>query len=113
VSRASSIVIRTSMGTPPPDPDVYLSAEQVATACGLDLVRLYRLVRLGVIEPSAAGSRLFSVQAAARLRKILRLRADLGVNLAGAEIIVDLVARVERLQDELARLRPSAGKEMP
>jgi len=93
---------------------VYLSAEQLATACGLALARLYRLVRLGVIDHSEAGSRLFSAAAAARLRKILRLRADLGVNLAGAEIIIDLVARIARLEEELARVRSSTSdnKEM-
>jgi hypothetical protein len=36
---------------------------------------------------------------------MLRLRADLGVNLAGATIIVDLMERLERLDAELTRLR--------
>ena len=35
----------------------------------------------------------------------LRLRADLGVNFAGAAIIVDLVARLQWMDDMLARLR--------
>jgi len=102
------------MVTLPQPAEVYLSAEQLAAACGVDLTRLYRLVRRGVVEPYAAGSRLFSVAAAARLRKILRLRADLGVNLAGAEIIVDLLARLDRLEDELAHVRSPypANKEM-
>jgi len=113
VTRVTSAVIHASIGTVPDHPDVYLSAQQVATVCGLDVVRLDRLVRVGVIEPSSGGARLFSVTAAARLRKILRLRADLGVNLAGAEVIVDLVARLDRLEDELARLRASTRKEMP
>ena len=81
--------------------EAYLSPEQVAAACGLSPARLHRLVRLGVIDPDATGARLFSVAAAVRLRKILRLRADLGVNLAGAEIIVDLLARLDRLENEL------------
>jgi hypothetical protein len=37
------------------------------------------------------------------LRRMLRLRRDLGVNLGGAAIIVDLVAQLERLERELAR----------
>jgi hypothetical protein len=33
-----------------------------------------------------------------RLRRVLRLRGDLGVNLVGAAIIVDLVERLDRLE---------------
>jgi hypothetical protein len=39
------------------------------------------------------------------MQKMLRLRADLGLNLAGAEIVVDLLARLDRLEAELARVR--------
>jgi MerR-like DNA binding protein len=91
-----------------------LSPEQLATVCGVSLVRLSRLVRLGVVEPDAAGSQGFSVASAVRLRKMLRLRDDLGVNLAGAEIIVDLLGRLDRLEADLARARSRnpADKEM-
>lgn len=40
-----------------------------------------------------------------RLNKILRLRKALGTNLVGAATIVDLLARIERLEDELERLQ--------
>jgi hypothetical protein len=45
---------------------------------------------------------------------MLRLHADLGVNLAGARIIVDLLARLDRVEAELSGLRSrrSAHKEM-
>jgi MerR family transcriptional regulator/heat shock protein HspR len=42
---------------------------------------------------------------APRLQKLLRLRSNLGVNLPGAAIIVDLLDRMEELQEELERLR--------
>ena len=114
MTRRARALVDASIVTLPPRAQVYLSSDQLAAACGLSLVRLHRLVRLGVIEPSEPGSRLFSVAAAARLRKILRLRADLGVNLVGAEIIVDLLARLDRLEAEPARARPRnhANKEM-
>jgi chaperone modulatory protein CbpM len=102
VRRRSRARVDASIVTVPPRAEVSLSPEQLAAACGLTVVRLHRLVRLGVIEPDATGARLFSVAAAARLRKMLRLRADLGVNLAGAQIIVELLARLDRLEAELA-----------
>jgi chaperone modulatory protein CbpM len=94
--------------------EVSLSLEQLAAVCGIRTVHVYRLVRLGMVEPAAPGSEVFSAATAARLRRMLRLRADLGVNLAGAEIIVDLLARLDRLEAELARVRSpaSADKEM-
>jgi hypothetical protein len=36
---------------------------------------------------------------------MLRLHGDLGVNLVGAAIIVDLLERLDRLEVELARQR--------
>jgi chaperone modulatory protein CbpM len=54
-----------------------------------DLVR--RLIRLGAVEPGDAG-------AAARLAQIIRLRNDLGLNYAGAILVSDLLARIERLE---------------
>ena len=60
-------------------------------------------MRLGLVEPAAPGPREFTAATAARLRRMLRLHADLGVNLIGAAIIVDLLERLERLEAELAR----------
>jgi MerR family transcriptional regulator/heat shock protein HspR len=45
------------------------------------------------------------VRQVARLQKLLRLRRKLGVNLPGAAIIVDLLERIETLQDEIDRLK--------
>jgi hypothetical protein len=36
-----------------------------------------------------------------------RLRRDLGVNFAGAAVIIDLVGRIEELNRELAEMRRS------
>lgn len=71
----------------------------------LGSLRLARLVRLRVVEPTAPGTGRFTVATAARLRRMLRLHADLGVNFTGAAIIVDLLERRESLQAELTRLR--------
>lgn len=40
-----------------------------------------------------------------RLHKILRLKQNCGVNTVGAAIIVDLLEKIEMLQDEIERLR--------
>jgi MerR family transcriptional regulator/heat shock protein HspR len=67
-------------------------------------LRLYE--RLGLLKPARQGSnRLYSDQDIARLRQIQRLTQDMGVNLAGVEIILNLLERIEELQDEIERVR--------
>ena len=85
--------------------EVYLSARELATAAGIPPARLARLVRLGLVEPVSPGMDAFTAAAAARLRRMVRLHADLGVNFTAAAIIADLVERLERLDAELTRLR--------
>ena len=96
-----SPLLNVSIVTARPRADVQLSLEQLAEAAGLSAVDLGRLVHLGLIEPDVPGTRKFTADAAARLRRMLRLHRDLGVNLTGAAIIVDLVERVERLEAKL------------
>ncbi|HZO42044.1 MAG TPA: chaperone modulator CbpM [Methylomirabilota bacterium] len=78
--------------------EAYLSGEQLAHAAGISMVTLARLMSLGLVEPAPNPRRLapmFSVAMASRLRRMLRLHRDLGVNFTGAAIIVDLVERLE------------------
>lgn len=63
---------------------------------------LYRLAEMGVIE---INGQLIRASAISRIQKIFRLRGCLGVNLAGADIILALLERIENLQQELRALR--------
>lgn len=85
--------------------EMYLSGEELARAAGISPARLVRLVHLGLVESVTPGASQFTVTAAVRLRRMLRLYRDLGVNLAGAAIIVDLLERLERVEAELVRQR--------
>lgn len=60
------------------------------------------LADLGIVE-----NRLGCVPAnqVRRLQKIVRLRRSLGVNLPGAVIIQELLERIEKMQDEIDRLK--------
>ncbi len=82
-----------------------LGADELAAVAGISRVMLARLVRLGIVEPTAPGSGEFSARCAPRLKRMLHLRASLGVNLPGASVIVDLLERLARLEAELTRLR--------
>ena len=78
------------------DDTALLGAAEVARTAGISLATLVRLVRGGVVAVEPGGG--FTVATALRLRRMLRLHRDLGVNLFGAAIIVDLMERLERLE---------------
>jgi MerR family transcriptional regulator/heat shock protein HspR len=63
-----------------------------------------RLAALGIIESKNG---LLTWEEAEKVQKILRIRQSLGVNLSGAAIIVDLMERLEELEDEIIYRRNS------
>jgi MerR family transcriptional regulator/heat shock protein HspR len=79
-------------------------------------LRLYE--REGLIKPSrsAKGTRYYTEEDIQRLELILNLTRDLGVNLAGVEIILNLRERMEQMQREfesfLHYIRDNLGQEI-
>ncbi len=67
-------------------------------------LRLYE--REGLIRPtrSAGNTRLYDEDACQRLEFILTLTRDLGVNLAGVEVILNMKDQIDALTAELERL---------
>jgi MerR family transcriptional regulator, heat shock protein HspR len=63
--------------------------------------------RVGLIEPSRSRGniRLYSPADIGKLRQIQRLIADLGVNLAGVEVIIRMGQKLQELDAEVQRLR--------
>ena len=84
----------------------YCSMAVAAHLSGISVARVRQLVRLGLITPPVVerGRPLFGEIELAELRRIRRLTNDLGVNLAGVEIIL-------RLTEELASLRANLLRE--
>ena len=59
--------------------------------------------RIGLIQPhrTAGNTRLFSHADVDKLRTVTRLVNDLGINLAGVDVIMRLSAQIEKLQIEI------------
>lgn len=70
--------------------------------------------RLGLLKPSRTSGRvrLYSQRDIETLRKIARLTDDLGVNLAGVEVILNMSEVIESLQSEIEKLRAQAQAEI-
>ncbi len=70
--------------------------------------------KIGLLEPSRTKGRvrMYSPRDIKKLRKITRLTEQLGVNLAGVDVILNLTKRIEQLQGELARAKAEAEAEV-
>lgn len=70
--------------------------------------------RVGLICPSRSegNRRLYSPRDIDRLRAIARLVDELGVNLAGVEVIFNMRQRMEDMQQEMDRVREEFEEEI-
>lgn len=68
--------------------------------------------RLGLIEPTRSSGkiRLYSARDVERLRQIHNYVNDLGVNLAGVEIIMNLTEKLAEMEAEIKRLRAAIAE---
>ncbi len=77
-----------------------------ARMVGVQTYTLRYYERIGIIEPSRSGGniRLYSEKDVALLRRVKTLMDDLGVNLAGVEVILRMMHRVNELQNQVKEL---------
>jgi len=70
---------------------------------GVHAETLRRYEREGVIKPKRSGgnTRLYSEEDVEKLEMVLRLTRELGVNLAGAEVILSMREKMEQMQREM------------
>ena len=75
-------------------------------------LRLYE--REGLVKPSRTqgNTRLYSEDDLNRLSFILSLTRELGVNLAGVEIIMNLRRKIEKMQDDMDRFISEVREEL-
>jgi MerR family transcriptional regulator/heat shock protein HspR len=84
-------------------PGPYYHISSVAEMYGIhpQTLRLYE--REGLLTPSRSegNTRLYSAEDLKRLEIILNLIRDLGVNLAGVEVVLNMRAKIEKIESEV------------
>ncbi len=84
---------------------VSYTLERASQVCGLDGRMIERIVLRGLIEPVYEDDRpMFSEVHLAELRRIRRM-CQMGVNLAGVEVILQMRTRILELEAEVERLK--------
>lgn len=89
------------------DLDEPLTFDVVAAIVGTRRSLVVRLAQQGLIETvnNEDDEPLVPRRAVVRIRRMQRLRRDLGVNFAGAAIILDLTRRIEQMNREVAEMQ--------
>jgi MerR family transcriptional regulator/heat shock protein HspR len=77
-----------------------------AKILGIQTHTLRYYERIGIVEPSRSRGniRLYSERDLEQLRHVKTLIEDLGVNLAGAEVILRMAQRITELQNRIQEL---------
>lgn len=101
------------MSTAPDEPCYTIGV--VARMVDLHPQTLRNYEELGLVVPrrTEGNRRLYSPAEVERLRKINRLTQELGVNLAGVEVILHMAEQIESLQMEIADLRARLSALLP
>jgi hypothetical protein len=76
-----------------------MTLDGLAACAGMHPDLVARLVDFGLLQP------VFDASKVIRLRSIQRLRNELGINLEGVAVVLDLVERLQALERENAWLR--------
>lgn len=87
--------------------DMELTLAQLCRACQMTAEHVVELVEQGIIEPQQGDRPVqwrFRGISVRRVRCAQRLERDLGVNLAGAALALDLLDELEQMRRRLQRL---------
>ena len=86
--------------------DIRLTLGELSHCCGVTAERILILVGEGVLSPTGATQPEWRFGAAdlARARRALRLERDLGVNVAGAALAIDLMDEMQHLRERVRLL---------
>ena len=83
----------------------YISLTQLCRSCTVELDMVSMLVDEGVLEPRGDSTEQwqFGVGSRRRVKAVLHLQRDLGVNLAGAALAIELLDQIAELKRLMGR----------
>lgn len=108
-TRFSLIVSHTTMGHRQRS---LLPVGEVARLADIPPDLVARLMDWGLIDPvETTPEPFFSVSVVLRIRRIVRIHQDLGVNWAGLGVVMDLLTKIDDLEHEVARLQAELSRD--
>lgn len=91
------------------DESAVLSVDELCRACAQQSAWVIELVEEGILEPIAGDRKnwRFSAVSLRRAHVAMRLQRDLGINIAGVALALDLLEEVGMLRARLPERNPS------
>lgn len=85
--------------------DLEFTLQELCRACRVPAERIFELVDEGLVEPAGPDPSVWRFRGISvrRVRCALRLERDLGVNVAGAALALDLLEELEAMRARLRR----------
>lgn len=81
--------------------------DELSTACSVQTEYIIELVDEGIVEPTEQQCEqqywAFTGKSLIRAQKARRIQQDLGINLAGAALVLDMMEEIEGLRQRLRR----------
>ena len=92
------------------EPVYFISVVSRMVGVHAQTLRYYE--RVGLISPSRSGGRqrLYSLREVQKLQRIKTLTEDMGVNLAGVEVILKLLDQVAKLEGDVVQLQEEVAR---
>ena len=88
--------------------ETVISLDELCEHCTLQAEEVVTMVREGIIDPAGGPPEsegavrwLFHISSVRRVRTVVRLQRDLGVNLPGAALALELLDRIAELERAL------------
>lgn len=90
------------------DAESSLTLAELSRCCGVHAEFIMEMVEEGILDPLDPNPSCwrFSGVSLLRANRALRLRRDLGLNLAGVGLALDLIDEIEQLRSRLKLLEP-------
>ena len=82
------------------DADIELTIAAICESCGVETAVIVEMVDYAILEPDGndINEWVFSGESLRRVTTVIRLQSDLGVNMAGAALALDLMEELEILR---------------
>ena len=84
---------------------IYISTHALSESLGVSQQLIDEIIELGIVQGKQHSSTeiVFTSIEIYRIRKVIRLNRDLGINAAGAALVLDLLDQIDTLKRQLPK----------
>ncbi len=85
------------------DETTKITVVELCEVCAIDQQAIDEMIAEGILEPTDSTQGYFPYSSVHRTRTVIHLQRDLGVNLAGAALALELLEHIDNLHTQLRR----------